>query len=257
MAEKVLNNMAKVNGKSFGTKGIKIRSNNNIIRTRGSIKDIFCVTQYRDTSILLYIAFWCCVFGYYGISFISERYFEIYGNLDNVYWEMIITTSSEIPSLFLGLIMLDRFGRKHTMTINFALFGACCIALAISHDDVGYYGLIGVYLARMSISLSFMAIFIYFSEFYPTVMRATALGFASALGRFAGISTSYISQDLSIKMGMMLYGLSGIIATICMFFIKHDTLGQQLKTSIQSQINLIENKDKIDYDTDDADDEQK
>ena len=249
MATKVLQNVAKINGKSL-PKG-KLKANTTINIRRGKISDVFCVKQYQKTSILLYISFWCCVFGYYGISFISERYFELFGNFD-IYSEMVISTSSEIPSLLLGLFMLDRFGRKNTMTINFGIFAFCCIGLSIS-NDTPYFGLFGVFLARMSISLSFMAIYIYFSEYYPTVIRSTALGCASALGRFAGIATSYISQDLSIKMGMMLYGLSGIVASVSINSLPQDTLGKDLATSVQSQINLIENKIKLTQDDDDSD----
>ena len=47
----------------------------NILQKRGRITDIF-VPAYRLTSVLLLISYFFTVFGYYGISFVSERYFK-------------------------------------------------------------------------------------------------------------------------------------------------------------------------------------
>ena len=44
-----------------------------VARRRGKWTDI-CLAPYRITSVLLYLILWVCVFGYFGISFISERY---------------------------------------------------------------------------------------------------------------------------------------------------------------------------------------
>eukprot|EP01084_Bolivina_argentea_P155228 270521_1 len=252
MAQKMLNNLSEINGKPL-PKG-KLKVNNNLNIKRGRLKDIFCVKQYRHTSFLLYITFWCCVFAYYGISFLSERYFELFGYGDSVYLEMCISTASEIPSLFLGLILMDKIGRKNTMRINFIVFSICCVGLSV-YNNSGYYGLAGVFLARMTISLSFMAIYIYFSEYYPTVIRSTALGCAGAFGRFAAIATSFISQDFSIQLGLSLYALAGFIAFICTHLLQHDTFGKDLATSVQSQINLMDDKIKInDMDVDSNED---
>merc|ERR1712013_47064 len=113
-------------------------------------------------------------------------------------------------------------------------FAVCCAVLT-AFDDLGGWGVIFVCIARMSISLSFMAIYIYFSEFFPTVIRSTAIGCASACGRFAGILTSFIAQDLSIRAGMAIYGVSGVVAYVCTSMLQQDTLGKDLATSIQPQ----------------------
>ena len=73
---------------------------------RGNVCGVF-TKKYRDTTILLYIIYSCCVFAYYGISFISVRYFDYLDNVykldTELYWEMTLTTASEIPALILGL----------------------------------------------------------------------------------------------------------------------------------------------------------
>lgn len=237
MAQKMLENVAKINGKPLPKgKLFKVPTASNG-KSAGSLRDIFA-EQYRHTSIMLYITFWCCVFGYYGISFLSERYFSMFGSASgegsNLYFEMAVSTISEIPSLFLGMFMLDRFGRKYTMQTMFGVFAVCCLTLS-AYQKTGYLGLFGVFTARMSISLSFMALFVYFSEYYPTVIRSTALGCASACGRFAGILTSFIAQDLSIPSALFIYGIGGIVAFVCSGQLRQDTLGKDMATTVAPQ----------------------
>ena len=206
---------------------------------RGNIADVF-VPAYRHTSILLLLSFFLLVFGYYGISFISERIFEAATKTDasnnDTYDEMAITTASEIPGLIIGIFFLDRIGRKKTMIYCFGIFTICCIFLLfefVQSSDV--LGIMFVFFGRMTISLAFLVAYVYFSEYYPTVIRTTALGFASSLGRVAGMITSFVSEDLSITLAMLLYGIGGLIAFICVILLKQDTTGMDMATEINKR----------------------
>merc|ERR1712129_404380 len=77
----------------------------------------------------------------------------------------------------------------------------------------------------------FMSIYIYFSEYYPTAIRSTALGMASALGRIAGMSTSIVSEDTPFGIGILLYAISGGIAFLCVLGVG-ETMGQSMATSV-------------------------
>eukprot|EP01084_Bolivina_argentea_P162454 282718_1 len=84
----------------------------------------------------------------------------------------------------------------------------------------------------MAISLGFMAIYIYFSEYYPTAIRSTSLGMASAAGRVAGMLTSIVSEDTPFTVGILLYVISGAIAFVCTLFIG-ETMGRVMATSVE------------------------
>merc|ERR1719474_192196 len=182
-----------------------------VAQRRGKCTDI-CLSPYRVTSILLYLILWVCVFGYFGISFISEKYFEHLYGVGNSYQQMMITTISEIPALIFGVLLIDSIGRRRSLIASFALFAVFCILLIVRDiQNTKVVGVIIVFFARMWVSLAYMVIFIYFSEFYPTLIRATALGGAIALGRTAGITTTYAAEDMNITLGMWLYGCMGIV----------------------------------------------
>ena len=201
--------------------------------------------KYRTTSILLYIAFFMCVFGYYGICFISVKFFEEVegGAVEGVegwkqnktYWEALISASSEIPALFVGVYLLDRIGRKGTLLLSFGIFTASSFLLIFPFfQGSTVLGVLCVLIARMNISLGFMSIYIYFSEYYPTAIRSTALGMASAAGRIAGMLTSIVSEDTPFTIGILMYAISGGIAFLCTLGVG-ETMGRSMATSVVEQ----------------------
>merc|ERR1712228_183590 len=212
--------------------------------------------------ILLYIAFFMCVFGYYGICFISVKFFEeVEGGAvegaegwksNKTYWESLIAASSELPALFVGIYLLDRIGRKRTLLISFGIFTAASFLLIFPFiQDSSALGVLCVFFARMNVSLGFMAIFIYFSEYYPTTIRSTALGMASAAGRVAGMITSIISEDTDFTIGILLYAISGGIAFLCTMGIG-ETMGRSMATSVVEAPEWLEDnvKQSVDVDVD-------
>eukprot|EP01084_Bolivina_argentea_P155231 270526_1 len=219
-AQNILNTIAELNNKKLPN-DIKLKSNEIICTEteRGRIKDVFCASKkYKFTSIVLYIIFWICIFTYFGLSFISKRYFDEITPQNNIYTKMIISTSADIASLIIGVIILDKIGRKNSLICSFGILFICCMTLI--YDSY----VVIVFTARMCSALSLMTIYIYFSEFYPTQIRSTALGFASSFGRTAGVITSFVSEDLSILIGMRLYGLAGFIGFILSMLLPMDTI---------------------------------
>merc|ERR1712154_404774 len=89
-------------------------------------------------------------------------------------------------------------------------------------------------------------IFIYFSEYYPTWIRASALGGAIALGRTAGIGTTFAAEDMTITLGMWLYGIMGIVAFMASLLLPQDTTDQPMPDTVirYTQIATTQNYDR-------------
>eukprot|EP01083_Nonionella_stella_P003175 9057_1 len=226
----LLNRVAQVNGVELPDGWTLISDRKD---KRGRIKDLF-EERFRDTTVLLYIIYSCCVFSYYGISFISVRYFDRLDEINHLethlYWEMTITTFAEVPALLFGVMFIDRLGRRGVMNVAFFCFSISCYLLIVHQLQVIRIVGIGlVFVARMWINLGFIGLGIYFVEFYPTYIRATALGLAVSLGRFAGIITTFTAESMSITLGLYLYGCAGLIAFITSILIAIDTANHRLK----------------------------
>lgn len=164
-----------------------------------------------------------CAFGYFGISFLSERIFDQISTGDK-YWEMIITVFSELPGIFIAMITVDRYGRRLTMIVYFAAFGICMLLLV--DDNVrnnAFASTVLVFCGRMCISMAYIIIIIYFSEYFPTRVRNTSLGMAHGVSSISTIAATYLSQSDNIGYASYLYGISGLVASVCCFALFHDT----------------------------------
>ena len=253
--KQLMNNLAIENNGVLPTGRLQLDSNINCKQQkRGQIKDIFR-SQYRRVSILLMVSFILCVFSYYGISFISERYFAFVDNNNNNdknnnsdsnnYWKMSVTSFSEILGLGIGIFFVDKIGRKNTMIYCYIIYGVCCLMLLFDfiRDSVAL-GVIFVFFGRMTISIAFMAMYVMYAEIYPSVIRTTALGFSGSLGRIGGIFTSFVSEDCSVSTGMLLYAIAGFVCCLCVIMIKKDSTGMDMQTQIDDNTHAQTKKSK-------------
>ena len=99
-----------------------------------------------------------------------------------------------LPTTLAATLTLDRFGRKPVMAaaLGFAALGAVVLAVARTEAALvlGGGALAGGVLAAWPVILAYSA------ELYPTRIRATATGWASAAGRAAGIVTPLLLAAL-------------------------------------------------------------
>lgn len=233
-AQKICEEMAKYNGKELPGQNLI----NEYIgsQQRGNTKHLW-LPAYRKTTNLLMISFVSCVFTYYGLAFVAEYIFE--GS--DLYWQMLITTSSEFPGLIIGYFVLDWIGRIRSMSLFFSIFVVAGYLLVIPYCfDNKTIAVILVYIARMAISTSFYTIYIYFTEYYPTVIRNTALGTASALGRIAGMVTSYTVALLDPRLAMGILATAGGVALLANMHLPTETLNREMDDRLAIEMDETE-----------------
>ena len=188
-------------------------------------------------------------FAYYGISFLSERFFDEIGaqnaeNDSDKYWKVAVTTSSEIPGVFVAMLTLDRIGRKWSMMMYFAFCAVACFCLIEEElQNIEWLSVSLVFIARGCASVCFFVVYIYFSEFYPTQIRNTALGLAAALSRISGISTTYLSGSDDISYSFFLLGLAASCGFVATTQLQQDTTGIDLSAAVDGVIDVLDGGD--------------
>jgi len=199
-------------------------------KSHGKLAKMF-LPYYRKTSLLLLFIFFANVFCYYGICFLSVTTLtEDDGNDDDgvdsdQYWQIFVTTLSEIPGILVGLLLLDWIGRTGTMSVCWLQFFICGLFLSLGHMKAGEFEtVVLIFIARAGVALGFLTVYIYFSEFYPTPIRNTALGFASSLGRIAAMSVSFGVETLPDETAFaLLTGFAGA-ALVATLILPYDTI---------------------------------
>ncbi|XP_038214314.1 organic cation transporter protein-like [Zerene cesonia] len=166
-------------------------------------------------------------FVYYGLSINSTSL------SDTMYLNYILTCAIEIPGFYTAVFILDRIGRKPTLSGGFFFSAICNIAFVFIPADLNVLRLI-VYLAgKFGISLVFTSLYLFTSELYPTEFRHTLLAFSSMIGRIGSITAPLtpVLMDYWHGIPSMMFGGMAIISGI-LVLTQPETLGTKMPDTL-------------------------
>ena len=178
------------------------------------------------TSLLLLLIYCSYQSGYYGILFVSVRYFakldSIFHLHHEMYWEMMLIAFSEIPGIIIGLFIIDK-GRKFTINISFFLFAISTYLLVFIDIEFNRpFGILLLFLSRMWNVLSGLSLGVYFLEYYTTNVRASALGFAVSISMIFKMISILVAESLHFMYSMYIFGSLAIFAFIASLLLPID-----------------------------------
>ncbi|EFO92676.1 hypothetical protein CRE_16349 [Caenorhabditis remanei] len=177
--------------------------------SRGDIANLLS-PDLRKTTLLLWCIWAITAFSYYGMVLFTTVLFqshdECHGGLylngtslevchpltRSDYFDLLSTTLAEFPGLIITVLIIEWFGRKKTMALEYAIFAVFTFLLYFCLDRFTVTVLI--FVARAFISGAFQCAYVYTPEVYPTTLRAVGLGTCSAMARIGAIVTPFIAQ---------------------------------------------------------------
>jgi len=229
-AEKLIKLVSTTNGKE-PIEGRMVRESKDI-QKRGQIKDLF-VSQYRKTGSLLNFTFTTSVFVYFGISIISERLFEDY----SLYISESVKNLSEFPAIAFGLLM-RRISWRWMMINTRAIPAVALAVVALLYPyvtSVSYIWIANVILVFAARGLSLAACMIaitYYTVYYPTAVRATAVGFTFAISRLGVIVAMFIAEDLSMETALLILSITSFVCCGISFFLTDITIEKGITNQV-------------------------
>ncbi|KAI6195957.1 putative transporter [Aphelenchoides besseyi] len=160
-------------------------------------------------------------FVYFGLSLFST---ELAGNK---YTNYVLSGVVEIPTCFLGPILLHYFGRKplvsgsHFLTA-ISFFGIMCV-------DNSTVSLVLWYIGKFSVSCAYGALFVYASEVFPTTLRNGCMGICVFLAKFGSIFAPLIRNlsNIWILFPAFIFALLSAIAGLATLILI-ETKGREL-----------------------------
>lgn len=251
-----LEKIAKDNGKPMLLGRLVVDDANAASPHRGRFRDLL-VPYLRRTSLLLWFIWMSCAFCYYGLVLMTTELFE---NSENAcmakptrnietcsaecrqlqtkdYMDILWTTLAEFPGIFATIFIIERYGRKKTMAVQFVVFAVCVCFLAVCTETRAFLTFM-LFLARGIIAGVFQAAYVYTPEVYPTSLRAVGVGSCSAMARLGAMITPYIAQVLvktSISAATTVYAVAAILAAIACLVLPIETRGKELSDNIEQQ----------------------
>ncbi|MBR6268104.1 MAG: MFS transporter [Selenomonadaceae bacterium] len=142
--------------------------------------------KYRIRTLMLWLAWFGIVYSYYGIfmwlpSLVYAQGFAVVKTFEYV----LIMTLAQLPGYFAAAWLVDRIGRKYTLSLFLLMSGIC--SYFFGHASTA------VTLTSWGAAMSFFnlgawgVIYTYTPEMYPTAVRALGSGWAAGFGRLGGM----------------------------------------------------------------------
>ncbi|XP_060852099.1 organic cation transporter protein-like [Rhopalosiphum padi] len=118
---------------------------------------------------------------YYGLSMSSG---SIVGNR---YGNFILCSLVEIPALFLVIKIMNNCGRRESQCATLLVCSSLCISIAFVPKHAVILNVLLYLIGKFSITISFVILYMYTAEMFPTEIRHSLLGICSMFGRIGSM----------------------------------------------------------------------
>ncbi|MFS7981527.1 putative major facilitator, sugar transporter, major facilitator superfamily [Helianthus anomalus] len=207
------------------------------------------------TTLLLWFLYFANMFAYYGIILLTSQlstaqtdcgsgspksHSETDIKDSSLYVNVFITSLAELPGLGLAAILLDRVGRKISMVIMLVSGFVLLLPLIVHQNEVITTG--SLFGSRMFISASFIIVLIYAPEVYPTNLRTTGVGIATAIGRTGGMVCPLIV--VGMKSGchqtvpVIVFEVTILLCGLSVVILPFETKGKELTDTIDLPVQV-------------------
>ncbi|XP_034829225.1 organic cation transporter protein-like isoform X2 [Maniola hyperantus] len=233
-AKKVLQTVARVNGTQISEKSLQalMRSSESPPPKLNDGSPSLVHSIVRSPILLRRVCttpvWWITtIFVYYGLSIDSTSL------SDTIYLNYILTCAIEIPGFYTAVFVLDRYGRKATISSGFFFSAACNIIFVFIPSNLSVFRLIIFLLGKFGISMVMTSLYLYTSELYPTEFRHSLLAFSSMIGRIGSITAPLTPVLMNYWHGIpsMLFGGMGILSGL-LVLTQPETLGTKMPDTL-------------------------
>ncbi|KAL2932876.1 Organic cation/carnitine transporter 7 [Bienertia sinuspersici] len=211
--------------------------------------------QLLRSTLLLWVVFIGNAFSYYGLVLLTTELSnknntcnpndapsESRKTVDVNYRDVFITSIAEFPGLLLSAAMVDKIGRKMSMA---SMFFLCCLfLLPLAFKQSGSLVTPLLFGARICITATFTIVYIYAPEIYPTSVRATGVGVASAMGRIGGMTCPLVAVSLvhgcHRTAAILLFEAIIFVSGVCVLFFPFETSGRELTDDVSDMKPEVE-----------------
>ncbi|CAH0725908.1 unnamed protein product, partial [Brenthis ino] len=194
-ANNILKNIARINGKELPEeytrklqKQVLRQKEQGVKETKSVSVFALCRTPNMRLKTFLITLNWCASeMVYVGLSY----YGPAIGS--NQYMSFFLSSAVEIPSYIVCWFLMDRVGRRWPLCLSMVISGIFCIVTVLLPADAETETLILYLISKCFISASFLIIYPYAGELYPTELRGIGIGTSAYIGGLGLIIIPFIN----------------------------------------------------------------
>ncbi|XP_012162545.1 carcinine transporter isoform X2 [Ceratitis capitata] len=236
----ILENMAKVNGQKFPEE-IKANWEAKIVESKNSnenavnvgVFDLFRTPNMRLKTILITLSWFANETVYLGLSY----YGPSLGN--DQYVSFFLSAAVELPSYLCCWYLMDTFGRRWPLSLSMILGGAACVVTVTIPDDATDETLILYLVSKALLSASFLIIYPFAGELYPTQVRGIGIGASSYIGGLGLIVipfVTYLGRE-NLKLPLVIMGVISMLGGLTSLRLP-ETLHERLPQTLEEGENF-------------------
>jgi putative MFS transporter len=203
--------------------------------TRGENWRTLWQGAFARRTVMLWVLWFGMVFSYYGIfswlpSILATQFTLVRGLEYN-----LIITLAQIPGYFAAAWLVERIGRRPTLSafLAGAALGAFLFRNSSTEQEVTLYGCIISFFALGAWGV----VYTYTPELYPTAIRGWGAGMAAAVGRIGGIIGPYLAvaitgnppQAAGVDAAFLLFAGVFLLIAVNVLLLGEETRGRTLE----------------------------
>jgi len=171
-------------------------------------------------------------FGVFLPKFMSSKNIHI----SSVYGDALILAIASFPGPFIGAYLVEthRFGRRYTMTISGFCISLCILLFIFLENEIGLVSL--ACLISLLTQVWYAGLMCFTPEAYPTDIRTTASGLATAIRHVANILGPIITGKTFGESGhtpLLMSALAVLCACCATYFLPFDTRKKRLVPTVR------------------------
>ncbi|GAB5359223.1 hypothetical protein AAMO2058_000526000 [Amorphochlora amoebiformis] len=212
---------------------VKYMNYSPVVHERGTLRSLLTTQRMRPTLVLGAMMFDMAAL-YYSIVIASTSLLSPESNQNahdtcnqayphGAFTRIIITNSAELPGLAAAAFLLERIGRKGSVSVCFLGCGVFMASLFVSPVSLRSFLLFG---ARASAQGFNVSLWVLATEFFPTSVRVLGVGMTTACARLGSILSPFIVEYLfesSLWLGVLACCILAFLGVVGSVFLPKDS----------------------------------
>ncbi|VDM96124.1 unnamed protein product [Thelazia callipaeda] len=207
-----------------------------------SVKELLNHKIFIIYTLILIFLWSSDTFVYYGLSLYTTHL------AGNKYWNFVLSGLVELPAYIFTPPALKSIGRKRFVAFMHFLVGFSHMVLifippgrllAENNQNNKWLSISCWLIGKFGISSSFISLYVYGSEIFPTTIRNVCLGICVVIARLGGIIAPYVTilGSVNALLPIILFGSVAMIAAIFTFILP-ETKNRELPSSLNEAVKV-------------------
>ncbi|XP_003468271.1 solute carrier family 22 member 20 [Cavia porcellus] len=205
-----------------------VQSEFSSVRSSSSILDLFRSPAIRKVTCCLMLVWFSTSVAYYGLAMDLQKFGL------SIYLVQALFGIIDIPAMLVATTTMIYVGRRATVASFLILAGLMVIANMFVPENLQVLRTAQAALGKGCLASSFICVYLFTGELYPTEIRQMGMGFASVHARLGGLAAPLVTTlgELSPILPSLGFGTISVLAGLAVFCFLTETRNLPLVETI-------------------------